>query len=142
MSKKLSKSCHNLSTVEPQYPKGGGGYSHIKVTKALESTVINLYIISTLTGTTKTTTEDALKLNTLKGTKLDEHPGHFYTGVPTPHGPQYNHVPREWYNCIVMSGYHFKQIPDITILEKNNCNYCYIGVKVIAPLKDKEDKMS
>ena len=62
--------------------------------KVLESTVINLYIISTLTGTTKATTDDALKLNTLKGTRTtfltptryDVHPRHFYMGVPPP-GP-------------------------------------------------------
>ena len=31
--------------------------------------VINLYLISTLKGTTKATNDDVLKLNTLKGTK-------------------------------------------------------------------------
>ena len=58
--------------------------------EVLESTVINLYLISILKGTTKATTEDVLKLNTLKGTKTtfltpkryDEHPCHFYMGVP------------------------------------------------------------
>ena len=51
---------------------------------------MNLYLISTLKCTTKATTEDVLKPNTLKGTKTafltpkryDEHPRHFYVGVP------------------------------------------------------------
>ena len=57
-----------------------GEDSHIKVTgvlvgalfplmKVLESAVINLYHISTLKGAMKATTEDFLKLNTLRGTK-------------------------------------------------------------------------
>ena len=53
---------------------------------------MNLYLISTLKGTTKVTTEGVLKLNTLKGTKTaffapkryDKHPRHFYMGVPPP----------------------------------------------------------
>ena len=57
-----------------EIPGGGGG------------------IISILKGTTKGTTEDVLKLNTLKGTKTsfltpkryDEHPRHFYMGVHPP----------------------------------------------------------
>ena len=57
-------------------------------------TVINLYLIFTLNGTTKVTTEDVLKLNALKGTKTafltpkryDEQPRHFYMGVPPPPG--------------------------------------------------------
>ena len=47
-----------------------GSIALFPLLKVLEkSTVINLYLISTLKGTTKATTEDVLKLNTLKGTK-------------------------------------------------------------------------
>jgi len=44
--------------------------------------------------------------------------------------PRYNDVPREWWNYIIISGYRYKRIPNITILEKNNHNYRYIGVWV------------
>ena len=47
-----------------------------------------------LQGPTEATTEDVLKLNALKGTKTafltpkryDEHPRHFYMGIPPPPG--------------------------------------------------------
>ena len=44
--------------------------------------------------------------------------------------PRYNDVPRDWQNYIVVSGYPFKRIPDIMILEKNNQNYpsCTINI--------------
>ena len=45
--------------------------------------------------------------------------------------PLYNDVPREWENCIVISGYRFKRNSKITILVKNNQNYRYIGLWVI-----------
>ena len=58
--------------------------------KVSEITVINPYLITTLKGTSKATTEDVLKLNTLRGTetafltpkRYDEHPHHFYMGDP------------------------------------------------------------
>ena len=42
--------------------------------------------------------------------------------------PRHNDVPRDWQNYIVISGYRFNRIPDITMLKKNNQNYRYIGV--------------
>ena len=45
--------------------------------------------------------------------------------------PQYNDVPRDWQNYVVISRYCYKQIPGITILEKNNHNYRCIGVRVM-----------
>ena len=69
-----------------------GSIALFPLLKVLESTVINLYLISTLKDTMKATTEDFLKLNTLRGTKTafltprryEEHPRHFYMGVPPP----------------------------------------------------------
>ena len=69
-----------------------GSIALFPLLKVLESTVINLYLISNLKGTTKVTPGDVLKLNTLKGTKTtfltpkrcDKHPRHFYMGVPSP----------------------------------------------------------
>ena len=42
-----------------------------------------------------------------------------------------NDVPRDWRNHIVISGYRYKRIPDITILEKNSHSYRYRRGRVI-----------
>ena len=43
-----------------------------------------------------------------------------------------DNTPRDWQNYIDISGYHFKRISVITILEKNNRNnIIVIGVSVI-----------
>ena len=50
-------------------------------------------------------------------------PGSIPPGKPSQLGtvePRYNDVPRDWENYIDISGYRYKRIPDITILEKNN----------------------
>ena len=58
-------------------------------------------------------------------------PGKFLTQesvfIYTTVEPRYNDVSRDWQNYVVVSRYRFKRVPDITILEKNNKNYRYIG---------------
>ena len=57
---------HNLSYSQFSQAILIGSVALILLLKVLESTVINLYLISTLKGTTKATTEDVLKLSTLR----------------------------------------------------------------------------
>jgi len=75
----------------------GGGLKFFSTLRGINSYITHYllsYFFNTLKGTVKAPAVDLLRLNTLRGTKTvfltpnryDQHPCHFYMGIPSPLG--------------------------------------------------------